>query len=308
MRRHRLSLPSSIHRRSRFRNNRVLLADNSLQTITDISERLRSESSVPQFSGRLSSLWLTLLDRLVPVVLSLLPFLMQCVGIDCLPRVRKPEEHLYETLLLIAAAKEIHAYGVLTPGDISVSQPAEYKLENPLLSDPNNKVCVHCGAKLWKEETLGCCGNGRFAVPNLPPLPAEAEILFSQPSFLKNQRKMNSLFAFTALGASSSGCWQGPPPSSMLTMCGKACRRIFDAENPYTQETRLPSNHARFYVYDNEQKAHGESLGLDIDIINSIRDYFMVQKAVDEKMRKDDDIQTLRFASGPLIVPPTTPF
>ena len=59
----------------------------------------------------------------------------------------------------------------------------------------------------------------------------------------------------------------------MLTMCGKAYRRIFDAENMYTGERRAPTNSARFYVvYDNEQTAHGQTLGLDAHTIASLRD------------------------------------
>ena len=58
--------------------------------------------------------------------------------------------------------------------------------------------------------------------------------LFDEPSFIRDQRKLNSLFSFTALGASPNGCWRGPAAPSMLTMCGKAYRRIFDAENMYT--------------------------------------------------------------------------
>ena len=50
--------------------------------------------------------------------------------------------------------------GVISFGDNTASLPEEHKLEFPLLSDPNNKVCEHCGAMLWKEETISCCSNG----------------------------------------------------------------------------------------------------------------------------------------------------
>ena len=75
--------------------------------------------------------------------------------------------------------------------------PEEPKLEFPLLqllSGPNNKICEHCGAMLWKEETTSCCSTGEYAVDNLPPLPPEVRELFDHPSFITNQRKLNSLF------------------------------------------------------------------------------------------------------------------
>ena len=71
--------------------------------------------------------------------------------------------------------------------------PEEPILEFPLLSDPNNKICEHCGAMLWKEEMINCCSNGEYAVDNLPPLPPEVQELFDDPSFITNQRKLNNL-------------------------------------------------------------------------------------------------------------------
>lgn len=163
---------------------------------------------------------------------------------------------------------EILVLGVVPFGDLGVSLPEEHKLQFPLLSDPNHNVCGRCGAMTWKEEVISCCGKGDFAVPRLSPLSDDAVDMTCSMShsFLKNQRELNSLFAFTALGASPSGCWHGPPPPSMLTTHGKAYRRIFDAEIQYAGEAQPPSNtNARFYVYDNEQTTHGESLGLFIE-------------------------------------------
>ena len=46
--------------------------------------------------------------------------------------------------------------GGLSFRDNTVTLSEEHKLKYPLLSDPNNKVCEHCGAMLWIEETINC--------------------------------------------------------------------------------------------------------------------------------------------------------
>ena len=46
--------------------------------------------------------------------------------------------------------------GVMSFGDNTVTLSEEHKLKYPLSSDPNNKVCEHCGAMLWIEETINC--------------------------------------------------------------------------------------------------------------------------------------------------------
>lgn len=219
---------------------------------------------------------------------------------------RRREAYLRDILRRRRAANP--RLGVISFSDARTSLPDEHKLEYPVLSDPNNYTCPYCGAVLWKEEVINCCSDGDFAVPPLEPLCEDANDLLQQPSFLKNQRKRNSLFAFTALGASSAGCWQGPSAPSMLTMCGKAYRRIFDAENMYSNETRPPTNNARFYVYDDEQSAQGQSLGIPPDITNALRDLLArknswvesYRSAVDEIVRNDASIPDAQICFGPV--------
>lgn len=55
----------------------------------------------------------------------------------------------------------------------------------------------------------------------------------------------------------------------MLALCGKAYRRIFDAEN--STQGRL-SNNARFYVYGTEQRQHGQGLVLEPGTIDRLKD------------------------------------
>ena len=94
----------------------------------------------------------------------------------------------------------------------------------------------------------------------------------------------------------------------MLTMCGKAYRRIFDAENMYTAERRPPTNYARYYIHDHEQRAHGETLGISGDTIDSLRSMLnehnsWVQthrSAVDEIVRNDHDILDAQICFGPV--------
>lgn len=61
--------------------------------------------------------------------------------------------------------------GVLNFGDVNIELPAEHRVRFLDLGHPNNKKCKHCGARLWKEETINCCGKGKFVVPRLKPLP-----------------------------------------------------------------------------------------------------------------------------------------
>lgn len=111
----------------------------------------------------------------------------------------------------------------------------------------------------------------------------------------------------------------------MLTMCRKAYRRILYAENLNVGEEHPPSNHARLYVDDNEQTAHGESLGFTSDLVDSLRNLLRVenswvgsyQHVVDEIVRSDLDIHDAhicfgsvnRTTHGPILgYLPTTPF
>ena len=82
--------------------------------------------------------------------------------------------------------------------------PEEPKLEFPLLSDPNNKICEHCcGAMLWKEETTSFCSTGEYAVDNLQFTLCRLKCRnFSTRSFVHHksaQQVKQFLFSFTAL-------------------------------------------------------------------------------------------------------------
>jgi len=76
----------------------------------------------------------------------------------------------------------------------------------------------------------------------------------------------------------------------------------------YTGEQRPPTNHARYYVYDNEQTAHGESLGIDPLTIDSLRGMLTehnswvqtYKSAVDEIVRNDPDILDAQICFGPV--------
>lgn len=69
------------------------------------------------------------------------------------------------------------------------------------------KVCVHCGAKKWKDEAPGlCCSGGKVKLQAYrePPEPLKSLIFGAHPSsqhFLNNSRKYNTLFQMTSFGA-----------------------------------------------------------------------------------------------------------
>ena len=96
---------------------------------------------------------------------------------------------------------------MLSFGDVNVQLPSEHRVRFLDLEHANNKKCKHCGGRLWKEETINCCGKGKLVVPRLKPLPDGVYDVYAGRRFQKRQRSYNSTFSFTALGASPGPTW-----------------------------------------------------------------------------------------------------
>ena len=114
-----------------------------------------------------------------------------------------------------------------------------------------NYVCPHCQSRLWKEERarrFNCCSNGECAIHKLRHVPAHVWDIYDSAEFRRNQRKYNSLFAFTALSAKGlpNQTWTQPIGRSMLTMHGRAYHRIFDLQQHYAGMNL--SNSSRYYM------------------------------------------------------------
>lgn len=271
--------------------------------IHELPDRLRLETNQPNISGVLS-------DPLVFAVHARvrngrrLPKDQASAMRHRVLSMSKSRRNKFRQFIVNRRPIENRCLGVLSFGDASISLPDEDKLKYPLLSDPNNVICSLWNL-LWKEQLLiliSCCGKGDLAVPKMQPLCHEGDAIYHERSFLASQRKFNDLFSVTVLGGSPPGCWQGPVPPAMLTMCGKAYNRIFYAENLYANEERPPSNTARFSVYDNEQIAYGESLSLSPETIYSLRSLLSThiswvrsyRHSVDEIVRSNPDVHDAR--------------
>lgn len=73
--------------------------------------------------------------------------------------------------------------GVLRFGDLNVQLPRTFTMKHLNLNHEQNKKCKFCSARTWKEESINCCGKGKFVVHKLKPLPADVLTVFSTPAF-----------------------------------------------------------------------------------------------------------------------------
>ena len=151
--------------------------------------------------------------------------------------------------------------GVLRFRNLDVQLPTTFQFKYLSLSDERNKTCKFCSAKMWKEESIFCCGHGKYVVHRLKPLPPGVLNAFSSPEFFRNQRRYNNLFSFTCLGASPGKAWVTMKGPSMMKLHGRPYHRIMDSfKNSYNNTV---TNNARMYIYDHELQNTGRSLHLD---------------------------------------------
>ena len=73
--------------------------------------------------------------------------------------------------------------------DLHIPQTSCFRY--PLLNDPNNLTCKHCGSQLWCEgRSLNCCKSGAAAIPRLCPVSGYIWRLFNSEGFSTYQRKI----------------------------------------------------------------------------------------------------------------------
>jgi hypothetical protein len=109
-----------------------------------------------------------------------------------------------------------------------------------------NKHCSFCNALLLNTERNGyCCSNGKAIPPSLPPLPQGILSITNNRNISPYSRRLNSLFSFTALGASKgfqsfqTGVWN-------VAITGRTYHRLFDISN---------TEHClNWYLYDEDER------------------------------------------------------
>ena len=109
-----------------------------------------------------------------------------------------------------------------------------------------DRRCSYCHALLLRGERDGfCCTNGRTITPRLPPLPPSILSLCNERNISPFSRRLNSLFCFTAIGASKgfqsfrTGVWN-------VAITGRTYHRIFHIRD--TQHC------LHWYLYDEQDR------------------------------------------------------
>src|SRR5512138_351968 len=144
---------------------------------------------------------------------------------------------------------------------------------------PMDKICSHCGARMWKQETKHnkamCCCNGavKLAPPNEFPLPFRQ--LWSKPDFLQNIRAYNNVFAFTSLGAKIIEGEHGDRRYTSATS-GVYTFRI-QGSTHHLMGSLMPNDgtdpkFAQVYVYDGDMEAQIQRRG---NIIGGLNEDFL---------------------------------
>lgn len=124
-----------------------------------------------------------------------------------------------------------------------------------------DRSCNTCGAKLLKGEvSTFCCQGGNKRIPPLPPLPeniaAIASTDTSAAALSRYSRRLNSLFSFTAIGATGHFQTFRTGPAN-VAINGRTYHRIFDIAD------RQHSLH--WYLYDeNERESHGQHIHVPV--------------------------------------------
>ena len=78
---------------------------------------------------------------------------------------------------------------------------------SPFSLGPMNKICPHCQAFRFLEESNNCCHNGKVELPPLADYPSELKEMIlgqgeSSKHFIRDIRKYNSAMAFASFGCS----------------------------------------------------------------------------------------------------------
>lgn len=144
----------------------------------------------------------------------------------------------------------------------------------------------------------------KLAIHLLQDIPSDLYDTFRSLQFASNQRKYNSLFAFTALaaGGMQKGIWINPGPPSMSTLHGKAYHEIFDLQEQYPMMS--VTNNSRFYIYDSDFTNQANSLRINPRISATLRSYVQnnIPWARQYKAAVDEVINSNQVISGPAFI------
>ena len=165
---------------------------------------------------------------------------------------------------------EVPRLGVLSFGDLNVQLPITLTMRILNLTHHSNNICKFCNARTWREESINCCGKGKYAVHGLKPLPEDILNTFSSRQFLRRQRTYNSTFCFTCLGASPGPTWTQPAYPSMLKWHGRLYHRVMGGFRGSYENTA--NNNARMCICDHELQQRTKALIIDGETIKFISD------------------------------------
>ena len=127
-----------------------------------------------------------------------------------------------------------------------------------------SKTCDHCAALLLSKEKLGwCCDRGRRTLPRLPDYPADFHSWLQVSNTISTlSRRLNNLFAFSAIGATEGFVHFGGLANVVLT--GRVYHRLLNlAEGEHS---------LRWFLYD--ETARNRSAvehGVPVDVIERVR-------------------------------------
>ena len=109
-----------------------------------------------------------------------------------------------------------------------------------------NCTCPHCHTLLLTGEDVSfCCSDGTAITPSLPPLSHGILSLYNHRNILLYSRQLNSLFSFTAIGASKgfqkfcTGIWN-------VAITGRTYHHIFDVTST--------EHSIHWYLYDEQDR------------------------------------------------------
>jgi hypothetical protein len=130
-------------------------------------------------------------------------------------------------------------------------------------------TCPSCNACLLHGEKKSfCCNDGKWVIPPLPPLPPRLSLLLSDRQFSQNissrSRRLNNLFAFTAIGA-TNGFTTFKTGVSTVSITGRTYHRLFDINDP--------THSLHWFLYDeHERDLHGSEFNVPLNWIHALRD------------------------------------
>lgn len=105
--------------------------------------------------------------------------------------------------------RQTRATGNLHRAAFEYNNTIDYSLHTSVIIGTMNKVCQHCKALKFSNETPGiCCANGKVKLPalNPPPEPLQSLVSGTAPQskhFLTNIQAYNSCFQMTSFGATN---------------------------------------------------------------------------------------------------------